>query len=159
MGDRWATIEMGRKGGCCASFGGCWVPISYTMWPAPRSTSVSSVILIHPAVWPQYMGRKWGAALPPFLGRGAGSQSNIMSPGPRRTSVPSGILIHPLVWPQHTWAKIGGCAPFGGGGMGHHLTQCGWVRGLRPCQVSFWSIQPFGHNTPTLQTYRTDNSL
>ena len=72
----------------------------------------------------------------PFLGRGASSQSNIMSPGPRRTSVPSGILIYPLVWPQHTRAKIGGCAPFGGGEMGPHLTQSGQGQGLPPCQVS-----------------------
>jgi len=50
-----------------------------------------------------------------------------MWPGPRPTSVPSGILIYPTVWPQQTWAKIGGCAPFGGGELGRHLTQCGRV--------------------------------
>jgi len=50
--------------------------------------------------------------------------------------------------------KIGGegCAPFGRGELGPHLTQCGQGRGLHACQVSFWSVQPFGHNTPTLQT-------
>jgi len=33
------------------------------------------------------------------------------------------------------------------------LTQC--RLGLPPYQVASWSIQPFGHNTPTLQTDRT----
>jgi len=42
------------------------------------------------------------------------------------------------------------CAPCGGGELGPHLTQC--CQG----QVSSWSIQQFGHNTPTLQT---DNGL
>jgi len=55
------------------------------------------------------------------------------------------------VWPQQTWA-VGGCAPFGGGRLSPHLTQCGQGRGLPPYQVASWSIQPFGHNTPTLQT-------
>jgi len=41
------------------------------------------------------------------------------------------------------------------GEMGPHLTQCGQGRGLPPCQVSSWSIQPFRHNTPTLQTGQT----
>ena len=36
-----------------------------------------------------------------------------------------------------------------------HLTQCGRGLGLPPCQVSSWSIQPFGHNTPTSQKDRT----
>jgi len=38
--------------------------------------------------------------------------------------------------------------------MGPHLTQCGQGRGLPTCQVSSWSVQPFGHNTPTSQTDR-----
>jgi len=48
-----------------------------------------------------------------------------------------------------------GVCPFWEGELGPHLTQCGRCRGLPPCQVSFWSIQPFGHNTPTSQTDRT----
>ena len=39
--------------------------------------------------------------------------------------------------------------------VGPHLTQCGEARGLPAYQVSFWSIQLFGYNTPTLQD-RTD---
>ena len=43
-------------------------------------------------------------------------------------------------------------------GVGLHLTLCGLGRdiNLPPYQVAFWSIQPFGHNTPTLQTGQTD---
>jgi len=52
---------------------------------------------------------KWGAAVPLFVGEGAGSPSNTMWPGPRPTTVPGGILIHQAVWPQQTWAeKCGG---------------------------------------------------
>jgi len=39
--------------------------------------------------------------------------------------------------------------------VGPHLTQCGQGRGLRAWQVSFWSVQPFGHSAPTTQD-RTD---
>jgi len=60
---------------------------SNTMWPGPTPTPIPSGILIHPAVWPQYMGRKVGSASAPlFVGwgeLGAGSPSNTMWPGPR----------------------------------------------------------------------------
>jgi len=52
--------------------------------------------------------------------------------------------------------KLEGLCPFRGGGLGPHLTQCGQGRGLPACQVSSWSVQLFGHNTPRLQTDRTD---
>jgi len=43
--------------------------------------------------------------------------------------------------------KSGGCcAPFRGEKLGPHLTRCGLGRGLPPCQVASWSIQPFGRN-------------
>ena len=51
---------------------------------------------------------------------------------------------------------------FGSGGwakLGPHLTQYGWGRGLPACQVSSWSIQPFGHNTPTSQTGQRSDSI
>jgi len=86
-----------------------------------------SGILIHPAVWPQYMGEKVGYAVrppfwgewvsselqtgaenlgaPPLLEQGAGSPSNTTWPGLRPTYLSSGILFHPAVWPQQTWAK------------------------------------------------------
>ena len=88
----------------------------------------------------------WGWLCPP---------SNTMWLGPRSISVERGILIHPAVWPQQTWAENWGLCPFSEE-LGPHLTQCG--RGLPPCQVSSWSIQPFGHNTPTLQTGQTDET-
>jgi len=47
--------------------------------------------------------------------------------------------------------KLGVC-PFGGGELGPYLTQCGQGRGLPACQVSSWSIQPFGHSARTSQT-------
>jgi len=50
MGDRLATIHMGRKLDGCAPFLGD----SKITWPGPRPTSVPSFILIHPTVWPQY---------------------------------------------------------------------------------------------------------
>ena len=69
MGDRLATIDMGRglylacvrkarKWGLLCPFpwgeGRAGSP-SNTMWPGPRPTFVPiSGILIHPAVWPQY---------------------------------------------------------------------------------------------------------
>jgi len=55
------------KNGGCAPLGGAWFPCN-TMWPGPRPISVPSGILIHPAVWPQYTGRKVRAAVPLFLG-------------------------------------------------------------------------------------------
>jgi len=51
--------------------------------------------------------------------------------------------------------KLEGCVPLWDGELGAHLTQCGQGRGLPARQVSSWSIQPFGHNTPTSQTDRT----
>ena len=48
--------------------------------------------------------------------------------------------------------NLGGLCPFREGGDGSHLTQCGQGRGLPACQVSSWSVKPFGHNTPTSQT-------
>jgi len=60
MGDRLATIYVGRKVGAAVPLsvgsppvGGAVSP-SNTMWPGPRPTSVPSDILIHPTVWPQY---------------------------------------------------------------------------------------------------------
>jgi len=48
----------------------------------------------------------------------------------------------------------GGVCP--GGELGPYLTQCSLGRNLPSWQVSFWSIQPFCHNTPSLQTDRQD---
>jgi len=56
--------------------------------------------------------------------------------------------------------KLDGCATLGEGELGPNLTQYGQGRGLPARQVLFSSVQPFGHNTPTLQTVQnrqTDN--
>jgi len=45
---------------------------SNTTSPGPRSTSVPSGILIHPAVWPQYTGQKFGGGFACFSGRELG---------------------------------------------------------------------------------------
>ena len=80
-----------------------------------------------------------------------------------RGPIPIGILVHPAIWPQQIRTENWGLCPFGEGDLGPHLTHCGQGRGLHvPArQVSSWSIQPFGHYTPTLQTDedRLDNGL
>jgi len=61
------------------------------------------------------------------------------------TNVPSGILIHAAVWSQHRWAENWGLlCPFGGVGSPSNTMWPG--PGIPPCQVAFYSIQPFGHN-------------
>jgi len=98
------------------------------------------------------MGQKSGGGAVPLL-VAAGSPSNAMSPGQRPISIPSGILIHTAVWPQRTWVEnCGGLCPLWKGELGAYLTQCGLGWGLPPCQASPWFVQPFGHNTLTLQT-------
>ena len=62
---------------------------SNTMSPGSRPTSLPSGILIHPAVWPQQMGRKLGLR---FGGGVAGFLPNTMWPRPRLTFVPSFTL-------------------------------------------------------------------
>jgi len=71
MGNRLATIDMGRKvgGGVLCPFLGELDP-HLTKWPGLRPTSVPSGILTHPASNPYSrlattdMGRKLGAAVP-----------------------------------------------------------------------------------------------
>jgi len=60
--------------------------------------------------------------------------------------------------------KLVSTVPFSVGELGPHLTQChltecGLGRGLLLYQVASWSIQPFGHNTPTLQTEQRSRSV
>ena len=74
------------------------------------------------------------------------------------SSIASDILIHAVIWPQQTLVENWGLCPFGEGELGPHLTQCIEGRSLPACQVSSSSVQPFGHNIPTLQTDRTDRS-
>jgi len=55
MGDRLATIDMGRKvqAAVILSVGGAGSQ-SIAMLPGPRPTSIPSGSLIHPTIWPQY---------------------------------------------------------------------------------------------------------
>jgi len=95
-------------------------------------------------------------ALPHFGERKAGSPSNTKLPVLRPSSISSGILIHAAIWPQQIWAKNWvGDVPLWGGELGPHLTQCAKGQDLPACQVSSWSVQPFGHNARTSQTGQT----
>jgi len=100
MGDRLATIDIGRKVGAA-------VPLSWaeadlrTKWHLDPSSCLATTD----------MGRKVGPAVPLFWGT-AGSPSNTMPLGLRPTFLPSGISIRPAVWPQQTWAENWGLCPF-----------------------------------------------
>jgi len=107
----------------------------------PRSTSLPSGILIHPAISPQQAWTENGGLC--HLG-GAGSPSNTIWPGPGPIPTPSG---NPSTWMATTdmHQKLEqGCAPWGE--LGPHLTRCRLGRSIRPYCVAFCSIQPFGHN-------------
>jgi len=54
--------------------------------------------------------------------------------------------------------EVGGSAvPLSVRGAGSPSNTMWLGQGLPPYQVVSWSIQPFGHNTPTSKTDRTDN--
>ena len=132
----------------------------------------SHILQVLSSSWDERPQCRLGRGLPPYqvaslsiqpLGhnrhepkiRGAGSPYNIMSPGPRSTSLPSGILIHPAGHNKHG-LKVWGCAPLGEWELSPYLTQCGQCWGLPACQVSSWSVQPFGWTSqPGSQTDRT----
>jgi len=128
-----------------------------------KPTSVPSGILIHPAIWPHQIwaeywdryGRKLCGPSPFGVG-GAATPSNTMSLGLRPTSLPSFISIYPAIWSQQIRAENwwGSVPLLGEAELSPRVTQCGWGQGLPACQVSSWSIQPFGHSTPTSQTDR-----
>jgi len=122
MGDRLATINIGRKEGDGVPIyhSVAWTEVYHRAnWHLDPSSHLATID----------MSRKWGV-LCPSLG-GAGSPSNTMSPEPRPTSIPSGILIHPTVSRQQTWAKIWRLCPFGGPGS---PTKTMWP-GSRPISV------------------------
>jgi len=129
MGNRMATIDIGRKLGGCVPFGRGELGSNVTQCGLGRGLASYQV-----ASWSIQLfghnrhGPKFGGLCP--LECGAGSTSNTiapqiqyvcwhcahykclyyyiiitMLPGPRPTIVPSGILIHPAVWPQQTWTE------------------------------------------------------
>jgi len=93
------------------------------------------------------MDRKLGACAP----LGDESPCNTMWSGLRPITLPSSMLIRAAVSPQQTWPKLGLC-PFWEGSWICILYNVARAKAIPPCQVSSSSIQPFGHNTPTLQT-------
>ena len=168
MGDRLATIDIRQnvRGGCCAPFrerGAAGSP-SNTISPGPRSTSIASGILIHPAVWPfghNGHGPKIGACAP-LLG-GAGFPSNTMSLGLRPTSLPSGILILPFGHNRYA-QKTGGFTPFWGRRISAgSQSNTVWSRPRPTCMPSFILIHPTIWsqyiNVTDRQTGQTDNGL
>jgi len=149
MGDRLATIDMGRKLKGVVPLlvgGGSWLPCN-TMRPWPRPTFVPSGILIYPTAWPkQTWAEIWGTAAVP-LGVELGPHLTHYCPG---RGLPSYQVapwsIQPFSHNKHR-PKIGGLCPlFGNGELGPHLAQCGLSRGLPPYQMASRFIQPFGHN-------------
>jgi len=80
------------------------------------------------------MGRKLGGGLCPFLERGAGTTW----PGPRPTSMLSKYHLAPYsrLATIDMGRKLRGSAPFWGGELGPHLTQCHLDQGLPPYQVA-----------------------
>jgi len=72
MGDRLATIDMGRKLGAAVHILGGGAGSTFnTVRPGPRPTFVPNGILIHPALWSQQTrAENWGR-LCPFIGEGS----------------------------------------------------------------------------------------
>ena len=120
-----------------------------TKWHHDPSSRLATIV----------MGQKLGA-LPPILGRGAGSPSKTISLGPRPTSLLSSILIYATIWPQQIWGEnCGGGAMrlchFGGGGAGSPSNTV-WP-GPRPtCTPSFILIHQTVWSQYTNVTDRTN---
>jgi len=106
-------------------------------------------------------GPKIGELRPLFGEEGAGSKSN---------TVAWAEAYHHTKWHLNPSRHLGatdvgqnwGAVPLWGRGSwvpSPHLTQCGQGWDLPARQVSSWSIQPFGHSTPTLQIDRTDRQI
>jgi len=140
------TINMGRKLGAVPTFlgRGAGSPSS-TMWPGPRPASMPNVILIHPAVWPQYpWAENWGCVLFGELGH------RLAQCGLGRGLLPYQVAsrsIQPLGHNRHG-PKIWGCAPFWGGESGSPSSTM-WP-GPRPTLVPngilIHPAQPFRRN-------------
>jgi len=118
---------------------------SNTTWPQPRSTSMTSFILIHPTFGHNRHGPKLGRTVPPFWGSHLTQYRLGWGLAPCQVA-----YLNPSSSLSTTYMEIWGLCPFRGEELGPHLTQYGLGRGLPACQVSSWSIQPFGHNAPTL---------
>ena len=153
MGDRLATIDMGRKlGGLCSFCGSCT--------HLTQCGLCQNLALYQVASWSiqpfghNKHGPKICGGSAPFLGRGAGSLSNTVAWDEAYLDTKWHLDPSLHLAATDIGRKLGGSAPLGEGELGPHLTQCGQGWGLPACQVSSWSVQPFGHNTPTSQTWQ-----
>jgi len=147
MGDRLATIDMGRKLGAVPLFGELGPHV--TQCGVGRGLPPYQVVSwsIQPFGHNRH-GPKIGGGLCPFF-RGAGSPSSTMWPG---RGLPPYQVASWFIQPYGQCVDMGRklreglCLLFGDGERGTYLTQCRLGRGLPSCQVASWSIQPFSHN-------------
>ena len=98
---------------------GAGSPSNTTRSPGLKPTSMSGIILIHPAVWPQltWAENLRGRGSAPYFREGQrGPHLTQSRPGPRPTSIPSGILTYAAIWPQRIWAENWAAVPLWGRG-------------------------------------------
>jgi len=151
MGNHLATTDMGRKRQVLCPFQGKLGPHLTQCRRGPRPTSVPSGILIPPAIWPQYMGRKSGAAVPLFwVELGPHLTQCCLGQGPPPYQVASWST-QPYGHNRH-WLKIGeGLCPFGRGVLGPHLTQCARAEAHHH---AMFHLYPSNHLATLHQCYR-----
>jgi len=120
-----------------------WAP-SNAMLPVPWSTSVSSGVLNHPAVWPQQTwAEKWGLLCSSPWRSWSPSNSMVWAEANLCTKChldPSSRLATTEIG-QKLWGSV----PLLGE-LSLHLTQCGLSRGLPLIPSSVLIMQPFNHN-------------
>jgi len=158
MGDRLATIDMGRKQGallCPFPREGSWAP-SNTMCRGPRSTSVPSVILIRPAVWRQQtLAKNWGllSSAMPLLG-GSCRGPYVTQCGLSRDLPPYQVASWSMKpFGHNTWAKIKWgvmCPPpFFLGGEGEARSTYNNVAWAEVYLRTKWHLNPFSRFSTT----------
>jgi len=124
------------------------------MWPGSRPTCVPSGILIHPAVWPQYMGRKVGACCAPFFFRGAGTHLTHCRLSPRLLPYQvASWSIQPYGRNRHG-PKIEGAVPVLGRETGSPSNTISRGRGLPPCFHAKWDLDTSKRLSTIHQRYR-----
>jgi len=141
MGDRLATVDMGRKlrGLCPPFYGGriSWVPSNNVAW---ADAYLRTKWYLDPSsrLATTDMGRKFGGgAVSPFW-------KGELSPHLTQCCLGRGLPPYQVAsWSIQRFGhnrygpKIGeGCVPFGEGKLSLHLTQYGQGRSLPACQVS-----------------------
>ena len=111
MGDRLATIDMGRKVGAGVPLSGggagsssnnvAWTEAYLrTKWNPDPSSHLATIDM--GCIYTDAGFRRQSRGCYALSVGGAGSLSNTIWPSLRATSIPSDILIHPTVWSQYT---------------------------------------------------------